>query len=67
MNGYFVCVQCGMIDLIDLAFTGPFPEDPLAQQCTFCQTGHWHDQFPRRLYDPSIDLPVNRPTGLSLS
>lgn len=62
----FVCNLCDCVDHVELAHAGTLPIQPEAQLCTECQTGVWHDQFPKEPYDPALDNVVNRPTGLSL-
>lgn len=66
MTRQFVCNNCNCVDLVDLAFAGPFPHNPADQLCTFCKTGTWHNQFPREPYLPEEDTVVNRPDGLGL-
>jgi hypothetical protein len=26
--------------------------------CTLCESGHWHDEFKLRIYDPDADGPI---------
>jgi hypothetical protein len=62
----FVCSQCGCVDLVELVFEGIFPPDAVDQTCTECQTGQWHQQFPKERYCPEQDVVCNRETGLGL-
>lgn len=62
----FVCSCCGCVDVIELAFTGVFPPDSIDQKCTECQTGQWHNHFPKEPYCPDRDLVCNRETGIAL-
>lgn len=63
MNDTFVCDTCGCIDQLELAgITNPCGN----LQCTQCASGTWHDLFPRRQYNPTTDLVVNRPNGIGI-
>lgn len=64
----FVCNACDCVDQIGLAYpSGRLPTTPLLQQCSQCQTGTWHNLFPKEKYQPGIDHVSNRPTGIGLS
>lgn len=62
----FVCYQCSIVDAVELAFTGDLSPQADQQLCTYCQTGTWHDIFPRCEYVPDQDNVCNRPTGVGL-
>ncbi len=75
----FVCDKCGCIEELELVLDGSGDTPGTPMLCSECLpvavaqhgykagTGQWHDFFPKRLYDPTKDLPVNRPTGLSFA
>ena len=65
MNIY-VCSYCDCVDAVELNFPNGVPTEPTEQLCALCRTGRWHGQFPRAVYDPEVDRPVNRPTGIGL-
>ena len=58
--GEYVCESCGCVDLVELL---PNPGEHI---CSECRTGTWHGLFPKRPYNPRIDLVVNRPSGVGL-
>jgi len=60
MGGEFVCDKCGCVDLVGLM------TNPSVFQCSECSTGKWHGQFPKRQYNPEVDIVVNRPNGLGM-
>ena len=74
-NDLFVCSHCGTVDLLSLVSEGGPVTCPLV--CTCCLppvaanglkagNGSWHNYFPKRQYDPSNGLVINRPNGLAL-
>lgn len=53
----FICRQCLCVDNTALAkgFWGKINEEGQVvrdKRCTECQTGTWHNKFPKELYDP---------------
>lgn len=72
----FVCDNCGSIEELGLVLAAPQVEPGAKMLCSACLpvgvaqsgfrpgNGQWHGHFPRRQFDPTQDLPVNRPTGL---
>lgn len=66
MNDQFVCNTCGCVDALEFAY----PSLPMISQdsleCTQCLTGTWHGHFPKRPYDPSKDVVINRASGIGL-
>lgn len=59
----FVCGCCGCVDMVGYAYgPGQMPSLLHEQKCTFCQTGEWHDDFPRVKWDPVHDTVINRPS-----
>lgn len=74
----FVCEECGSIEELDLVLASDAVTPGAKLLCSACLpvgvsvgglrsgTGKWHGHFPRRQYDPSQDLPINRPTGMDM-
>lgn len=75
----FVCDRCGCIEELDLVLDAAAVTPGAPMLCSECLpvgvaqngfkagTGVWHGLFAKRHYDPAVDIPVNRPTGLSFS
>ena len=64
----FVCDTCNAVDNI----FATQQTNPGRWECHECQTGHWHDQFPKREYNEYTDGPMlnrvsNNDDGLSVS
>lgn len=73
----FVCESCGSIEELDLVLAEPSVKLGTRLLCSACLpaeasnglkagTGQWHGHFPRRQFDPEIDVVVNRPNGFSV-
>lgn len=75
----FVCDRCGCIEELELVLAATVVTPGATMLCSECLpvgkaqngfkagTGQWHGLFAKRQYDPAMDLPVNRPTGLSFA
>lgn len=73
----FRCDQCGCVDLIEYAAPDALRQPPGHWLCSACcpvvlddgtlQPGTWHNQFPKRLYNPQEDIVVNVNPGVSFS
>lgn len=73
----FVCDKCGCIEELSLVLSAPCVTPGSEMLCSECLPvgiasggfkagdGKWHGHFPKRLYDPAVDLPVNRENGIS--
>ena len=78
MNDLYVCDNCGCVDCLSLNLAAPAVTPGAKFLCSECLpvgvaqggfapgTGKWHGRYPKRAYDPTMDLVVNRPTGLGL-
>lgn len=66
-SNLFVCDQCDSVDDLDLAYKDRIQYvGPATLLCTCCQGKPWHNQFPKRKYDPQQDFVLNRATGVGL-
>lgn len=72
MSGTFRCVKCQTVDLMDLVYPWGANIDPMGKSeplhCTVCNGKPWHNRFPRRPFDPTVDVVINPPAtgGVSI-
>lgn len=60
----FACEKCNVVDDSDIT-SQPTPGRWFCACC--CKpNGYWHNQFPRRIWNPALDVVCNKPSGLGL-
>lgn len=64
MSDSFACDKCGCVDMKSMA---GFQQVPNKLYCSLCNSGRWHNHFPRERYNPEVDLVCNRPNNIGMS
>lgn len=67
----FACERCDTVDDTELASISPIAVEVSTHRfiCSCCLSpiGAWHNQFPKLVYRPGVDIVCNRPSGIGLS